>query len=120
MTLRQLDHDRIVFARAQVVLGQLLPQAPRLDPHVGFDQKLSQSQIVAAVNYLNANWAGKTDAHGNVFRPLHSAPAALVPCRSGDASRSSVLFQATACRASANPLQAEARFFFIHHSPDSE
>lgn len=60
--------------------GQSNTALSMLDPHVGFDQNLNQSQIVAAVNYLNANWAGKTDAHGNVF-PTITMPTSFTLAR---------------------------------------
>ena len=50
--------------------GQTNTALSMLDPNVGFNQSLSSSQIVAAVNYINTNWAGKTDPHGNVIPTL--------------------------------------------------
>ena len=60
--------------------GQTNTALSMMDPHVSFDQSLSASQITAAVNYINANYAGKTDPHGNVI-PTLSVPTSFTLAR---------------------------------------
>lgn len=50
--------------------GQTNTALSMLDPHVGFDQSLSASQITAAVNYINTTYAGAKDPHGNPIPTL--------------------------------------------------
>jgi Carboxypeptidase regulatory-like domain len=50
--------------------GQTNTALSMMDPHVGFDQSLSPSQITAAVNYINTTYAGAKDPHGNPIPTL--------------------------------------------------
>jgi hypothetical protein len=50
--------------------GQTNTALSMLDPHVGFNQSLSASQLTAAVAYVNANYAGTKDPHGNLIPTL--------------------------------------------------
>lgn len=50
--------------------GQSNTAISMLDPNISFDQNLSNAQLAAAVNYINAHYAGTTDAHGNVMPTL--------------------------------------------------
>jgi hypothetical protein len=60
--------------------GQSSTPISSLVPGIGFNcfsgGGCSNSQITSAVNYLNAHWAGKTDAAGNVF-PTIAMPTSL-------------------------------------------
>ncbi len=60
--------------------GQTNTALSMMDPNVSFNQNLSASQITAAVNYMNANWAGKTDPHGNVI-PTLTVPTSFTMSR---------------------------------------
>ena len=60
--------------------GQTNTALSMMDPNVSFNQTLSASQITAAVNYMNANWAGKTDPHGNVI-PTLTVPTSFTMSR---------------------------------------
>jgi carboxypeptidase family protein len=60
--------------------GQTNTALSMLDPHIGFDQSLNASQITAAVNYINANYAGTKDPHGNVI-PTLSVPTSFTLSR---------------------------------------
>ncbi len=54
--------------------GQGSTPISMLDPNIGFNcftgGGCGNSQLTAAVQYINANWAGKTDPHGNVIPTL--------------------------------------------------
>jgi hypothetical protein len=60
--------------------GQTNTALSMMDPHVGFNQWLSPSQITAAVNYINTNYAGQSDPHGNPI-PTLTVPTSFTLAR---------------------------------------